>query len=867
MELPALAGLRDPDPTPFVADIGVSAVMPGGTPWIDPNVGFQAQALGKLSADQWLAGQVPWWNSFNGAGLPLAAEAQPGALFVPFVLLYHFRAGWLWVKLLMQMTTGAFCFALLRRLGLAERASVTGALLFEFNGTFGWHGPPITTPIAFLPMLLLGVEQLRGRIADQRPGGWVLIPLAVAWSIYAGFPETAYIDGLFAGGWVMARLGGLDRRQIARFVAKLFGSVTIGLACALPLVIPFAELLTHAYTGGHGSSFAHAGLSLASVAVSLMPWLFGPIFRYDDPAHIIADVWGGIGGYLPVLQVAVLLLGLQLAPRRLGLMLGLWLLLCLAKCFDLRPVSDLINLIPLIKSAAFSRYSPPSWEFAGAVLVAMAIDGLARAPVARNWRMVASFGASLAAACLALWLARTPLASLWGIAGYHVYFLVAVGWMAASLALGLLLLLLGRQGLRALSALLVLDACIAFAMPVMSGAAHVGADGGGISFLRAHAGLQRVYSLRPIAPNYGAFFKIAQINHNYLPVPDDWLTYIHRNLDPGADGVTFIGDFSRTNPATTAAEELRDRLAAYEALGVRYIVAPPGETPLSPTISLPVALGGDHQPKQLANDESVVVHWQVPNQALPRSLAELSILIGNNGNHANGALVARICSAPTLCATGQAALASSLDNAPISVRLDHPLPLGTGPVGTSTLLDITITHVHATYPVALWLVALTPAGQRQVSFGATPSSFAPVLGLTLASAAGPDVAGPPVYSGSDMAIYELPGARPYFEAGPGQCALNALSRTELIADCTVPTTLLRREAFYPGWAASIDGKNAVAVTADGLFQKIEPPAGRHRIAFTYRPSHFGLILSGLILGVLAILAGVWREFQLRQPRI
>ncbi len=165
------------------------ASLPGGMPWIDPNVGYQAHALGKLSADLLLHGQLPWWNPYNGVGLPLAAEAQPASLFLPFVLLYHFREGFMWVEVLLQILAGICTYAFLRKMRLTELAAVTGGVLYEFNGTFAWHGAPIIGPIAFLPMLLLGVEQLIQRTREGRSGGWWLIPIALAWSIYAGFPR------------------------------------------------------------------------------------------------------------------------------------------------------------------------------------------------------------------------------------------------------------------------------------------------------------------------------------------------------------------------------------------------------------------------------------------------------------------------------------------------------------------------------------------------------------------------------------------------------------------------------------------------------------------------------------------------------
>ena len=870
MQLPALTGWRNPDPLVFTADIGARFAWPGGTPWIDPNVGFQAQALGRLSADQWLSGKVPWWNDFVGAGVPLAAEAQPGSLFLPFVLLYHFRLGWVVTRLLLQIIGGMCCFAFLRRLKLTGLAALTASLLFEFNGTFAWHGPPITTPIAFLPMLLLGVEQLRARVSRHRNGGWALIPVALAGSIYAGFPETAYIDGLFTGFWVLARLGGLDWRQSSRFIGKLSFAVVIGIACSLPLLVPFAEMLRLSFIGAHSNALAHAMLPWAAMAVSLIPRLFGPIFLYNDPTNTISTVWSSIGGYLPALQLAVLLLGLQFGPRRLTIMLGLWLFACLAKTFDLRPISDFINLIPMVGSSAFLRYCPPSWEFAGIVLVAMAIDGIQRSASIGRARIIPSFSASFAFACAALFIAKTPLAGLRLAAHYQHYFWHAIGWMVVSLAGGLFFALqrgsrdMGRYCVLGLSCLLVTDACFAFAMPITSGARKIHMTGSGVAFLRNHLGLERIYSLGPIAPNYGGYFKIAQIDHNYLPIPNEWVDYIHQNLDPGADGIIFNGGFGETGSDPSAAEELRGRLAAYEELAVKYVVTNPGDSPFLSSFAMPFAPSDALQPYSLPNDHTITVHWNIPVPAQPRWLEQINILIGNFANRANGILTANVCTAATICARGSADIASSLDNSPIIVPLDHPLALQAAAGQTGIRLSIAITQTGSNYPVALWLHQLTQDAQKSFSVDNSPPGFTPVINLRFTTIDDTVSASLPVYTGPDMTIHELPNAKPYFETISGHCAITPLSRTSLIADCSTASQLLRREAFYPGWRASIDGANVQVSKADGLFQTINLATGRHSIRFSYRPTHFRLIMLGFLLGLSVLIAGLCQEILFRK---
>jgi hypothetical protein len=98
VHLPGLLRWYSVDPIHFVsglASLHGKQILPG-YPWIDPTVGTYAQALGKLSADQWLSGRIPWWNYYSGVGVPLAAEMSPGAFFLPFVLLNHFPNGLLY---------------------------------------------------------------------------------------------------------------------------------------------------------------------------------------------------------------------------------------------------------------------------------------------------------------------------------------------------------------------------------------------------------------------------------------------------------------------------------------------------------------------------------------------------------------------------------------------------------------------------------------------------------------------------------------------------------------------------------------------------------------------------------------------------
>lgn len=859
MQLPALLGYWNPDPSLFVGGLGDHFKFNGAYPWIDPNVGFQAQALGKLSADQWLSGHVPWWNSYTGVGLPLAAEAQPASLFLPFVLLYHFRAGGLWVEVILQIIAGLCTYVLLRRLSLTVLASLAGALLFELNGTFAWHGAPIVAPIAFLPMLLLGVEQLRERIARGHRGGWLLIPLALAWSIYAGFPETAYIDGLLAGLWVIARFDGLAKPQQFAFVSKLLVAVCVGLLCSLPLLGPFAEYLGRAYVGGHDGAIAHVALPGASSLLSLMPWLFGPIDRFNDQAPLIGAIWGNIGGYFTALQLAFAVLGMMFAPRRLTLALVVWMLLCLAKTFDWRPLSDLINVLPMVKSAALFRYSNPSWEFAGVVMVALCIDGLQRDIPSSYKRQLLVFLTALIAIGGGLWLARRLIENLLVNVDYKPYFYCSVFWMFFSLFTVMVLIGLRKRWRRCAEMvvlLLCIDSCMAFSFPIFSGGRDATMVEPGVDFLKNHAGLQRVYSFGPLAPNYGAYFRIAQINHNYLPVSQDWIDYIHEHIDPSADNVTFIGESPRSDHAISVEEELVERRPAYEELGVKYVLSNHEKNPFVKLLSTDIRDGGN-QPLSLQDGQAPVLHWSVPSSTEVRHISEITVTIGNYDNHADGVLTAKICIEGGACVNGKRDLRDSVDNAALRILLDQALVL---PSSMPIRLSVKLSHVQSSSAVVMWIWPIAPGSSQQLVLDNATSGFAPAIGLHLAPV-GRGAQEKLVYSGWDMDIYELPDAKPYFEVEGGPCVSRNVSRYEVYLDCLAAAKLIRREAYYPGWRASINGTDAPIERAGEIFQRINLAAGKQRIVFDYRPTHFAILLLGFGLGIVCLLYAACRDLR------
>jgi hypothetical protein len=261
------------------------------------------------------------------------------------------------------------------------------------------------------------------------------------------------------------------------------------------------------------------------------------------------------------------------------------------------------------------------------------------------------------------------------------------------------------------STVVIIDCVLGFSFSQAAGAAHGRLDLSGIKFLRNDQGLQRAYSLGPLAPNYGSQYRVSEINTNMLPIPRNWSLFIHRDLDPYQSTISFIGaDGHPLSAQDGPAQMLRQNLPAYQALGVRYILTPPDTDPLH-------------------------------------------------------------------------------------------------------------------------------------------------------------TAQNPVFISKAMWIYRLDHAAPYYATTPGSaCAISMPKRTRVRIECAKPAALIRRELFYPGWHARVNGHAVPVRQAAPLFQTIALPAGRSKIRFFYPPLFERRACVGAGLGLLLWLALVLVDAKRRAVR-
>lgn len=803
-----------------------------GQPFTDPNAGFTAQALGHLAASDWLHGRVPWWNPYEGLGAPLAGEMQSAALFPP-VLLQALPHGLLVFDIALELSAGLATRALLRRLGVGEVAAAAAGAAFAVNGTFAWFSHAPINPIPFLPLALLGVERALAAARSARPGGWVLLAVAIAGSIYAGFPETAYLDGLLVVVWAVARAPAAGRARAAGYLGRIAAGGAVGLLLAAPILVAFLDYLPQAALAGHTSvGYGTLHLTARAIPALVLPYLYGPtmglwgyVHALDNGTPLLYAIEVNVGGFV---SIALVVLGCAgLVGRRLrGLRLTLLAVIAVVvlRNYTATPVAAVLDLVPGVAHAVFYRYSLPVLELALTVLAGLGLDALVAPRPDRRAALVGALsGAAVLGGCLLL--ARPVLADLRAAPHVRDYVGASLGWaLVVIVTVGFAGALVRSRRVRAvvLAGALALDAVAMFAVATASAPTSATIDTAAVSWLRGHLGDYRFLSDTVFQPNYGSYFRLASLNVNDLPVPAAYVRSVSAVLEPGAAPDSF---------ARISGPELRANISRIAADGVRYLVAPAGPDPLLyPAPVVASGPGGERWPLDR-------VRTDVVRQAPGGELAAVDVVVDLPERAARHArLLVRVCvrgARRARCAPGAVFLTGLAGLRTVEARLTRGDLIEVG-----ARLDVAVGY-RGPGPVPSLVAA---AGRR-----GGPERF--VLTLRYAPSTAP--VSPPAYSDSLLAVYRVPGARPLASA-PG-CRIYPRGPQVFAVSCPAPAVLTYRELDLHGSSASLDGRPA-ALRRDGVLQQVALPAGRSVVAFSYAPPRLALALAAMLLGFLACIA-------------
>jgi len=314
----------------------------------------------------------------------------------------------LFLRVLMQILCGLFAYTLLAEMGLRRATAILGGALYSLSPFFFLSPNAPIYPMPFLPLLLLGIECAAKAARARRRMGWSLVTVAVAYSILGGFPELAYLDGLFAGVWAAWRFTTLPRGLWLRFAGKLCLGVVVALGICAPLLMPFLEYLPIANLGPHGGGLLmQMRLGAALVPLQFFPFLYGPL-NSEPPASIAAAFDGGWVRVPSWVTASVLMLAIASLWRR-GVrpqpryFLLFWIVLWEARYLGFEPATWFMNRVPELATADITRFSGPMLAFSVFVLASFGLDDYLEQgalSVRRLWGVVASVVAIISAAII-----------------------------------------------------------------------------------------------------------------------------------------------------------------------------------------------------------------------------------------------------------------------------------------------------------------------------------------------------------------------------------------------------------------------------------------------------------------------------------
>ena len=364
---------------------------PGGRGPINPylnDVVYQMAPWNEAVRLALAGGELPLRNRWNGAGMPLAANAQSAA-FSPFTWLTLFLpipAAFLLAacgKLLLAMA-GMGLWT--RELGASRAASTFAGVAFGLSMTFcQWILFPHTGVFCFWPWMLFLLE--RSRDAQGRGRAVAASILVLAAAALAGHPETLALGVLFAALWILLRRGMRDLPD-ATAVARRFVGAGIAAAGLTAFVLLPTVLAIRA-----SNRMVLAALPHWSGFFSLAP--HGPIWRgvatpffprsLGDLTH--APPLAGVTGAFPEMALgyfglagwaAALLFFRPGSPRARASFALVILLACgLGVAVALWPFAEIFGAIPAIRHVFPLRFY--SWiALAGPALAALELDRYAR---------------------------------------------------------------------------------------------------------------------------------------------------------------------------------------------------------------------------------------------------------------------------------------------------------------------------------------------------------------------------------------------------------------------------------------------------------------------------------------------------------
>ncbi|MDO4872048.1 MAG: YfhO family protein [bacterium] len=579
--------LTNPDPLITRSGLGVwKETILGNYNGTEVNDGAVSQALGVASVNQILSGKLPLWNHHEGVGAPLAGGMQPASLFLPFNLLLALPNGFLIFRIVLEFVAGVGMFLFLRKLKIRNNLAIFGGILFALNGTFAILGNAIFNPIAFFPWILFGLEKIKEDVSNRRKSGYAIFAISLAFSINAGFPETAYLNGLLVFAWFVFSAFEMknDRKKIKKYIIHVLVAGILGIILSLPAIYLFLHYLqSGAHIGGHDGSFLHKGAKSETLPMLIFPYIYGLIFQNPE---ITSRVWGQLGGFIGL--TAMILAGFGAFNSQIKLKIRLFFslaaLLAAARIAAVPVITHIVDILPLMSSAAAFRYLPPVLILSVIVLACFGLEyclqknQLAKKSKTAFLPVIISLIFIAGGLVIARLFIEENFTDKSGVNKYYLFYVILslillalASWLAFSKRV--------RKRFALIFAVIaIFETLGSFWLPQLAAPIRSKAkvDTSAVEFLQENIGNQRFYYIGGkygLKTNYASYFGISSINNENLPTPLAWDDFVKENLDNNTDTISFSGAHREDWLRDPAETEFYKNIEKFKSVGVKYLVS------------------------------------------------------------------------------------------------------------------------------------------------------------------------------------------------------------------------------------------------------------------------------------------------------
>jgi hypothetical protein len=382
--------------------------------------GWTANLGLRILTGQFLAQeQLPLWNPYIFAGMPLLASIYPGALYPPNWLFAFLPPG-VAINVVVILTyhgalAGAYRYA--RSLGITRVGAIITGAAFSFGGymVMSMGQTSNIAAAAWLPWVLLAIEKLRQRVSWR----WVALgSVFIALQFFAGVPQMSWYTALVGGSYFL--YSAIRRERRARFMLAATAMTVCGALLSAIQLLPLRELQQQSSRAKIGYEyFAAFSFPPRQIVALVFPYFFGG--AYIAPYRV--PYWGESGIFVTCGYVGILALLLAcvavIGSRRQSIVwfwTGVALLSLILSFGDYLPfgLNHWLHQIPVYNLFRVSSRHMFEFTFACAVLAGLGVSYVGQCD-RRQWNSTLSIGT----ACLATVVLATLLAYVFG--GRHLW--------------------------------------------------------------------------------------------------------------------------------------------------------------------------------------------------------------------------------------------------------------------------------------------------------------------------------------------------------------------------------------------------------------------------------------------------------------